>query len=266
MVSMPVLFPAFPPYETGFLDRPDGNRIFFTLSGNPEGKPALLLHGGLGSGMSDNIRRHFNPALWRLVQFDQRGCGRSVPGAAEPWNALKDNTTGQLIGDIEKLREELGIGRWLVLGSSWGSTLGLAYAQAFTDRVSAIILAGVTMTRWSEIDWLYSGLALFLPEAHERFVAAIPEHLRHLHPVTAYHVLLNDVDPLVRQKAALDWHVWEAGSISVEPRAGVPARWQDPVLHLPAPGSAPITSKIELGWRTDSCCARPIGFPPFRVC
>lgn len=229
---MPDLFPALSPYETGFLDRPDGNRVFFALSGNPDGKPALLLHGGPGSGMSESVRRHFDPQVWHIIQFDQRGCGRSTPGAAEFSNTLADNTTGHLIDDIEALRDRLGIGRWLVFGSSWGATLALAYAQAFRDRVSAMVLAGVTTTRWSEIDWLYNGMALFLPEAHERFAAAIPEPLRHLHPVTAYHALLNDTDPAVRQKAAFDFHLWEAGSISAEPRAGLPERWRDPVFAL----------------------------------
>ncbi len=229
---MPGLFPTLAPYETGFLNRPDGNRIFFSLSGNPAGKPALLLHGGPGSGMSESVRRHFDPAVWHIVQFDQRGCGRSTPSAAEFLNTLEDNTTGNLIGDIEALRERLGVDRWLVFGSSWGATLGLAYAQAFRERVSAMILAGVTMTRWSEIDWLYSGMALFLPEAHARFIAAVPEALRHLHPVSAYHALLNDGDPAVRQKAAFDFHLWEAGSISAEPQTGLPDRWRDPAFAL----------------------------------
>jgi len=233
---MPGLFPSLLPHETGFLDRPDGNRIFFSLSGNPSGRPALLLHGGPGSGMSESAQRHFDPAVWRIVQFDQRGCGKSTPSAAEFSNRLDDNTTGHLVGDIEALREKLGVERWLVFGSSWGATLALAYAQTFRDQVSAMILAGVTTTRWSEIDWLYRGMALFLPEAHERFLAAVPEHLRNLHPVAAYHALLNDDDPTVRQKAAFDFHLWEAGSISAEPQsgatAGLPERWRDPVFAL----------------------------------
>jgi len=229
---MPILFPPLAPYETGFLERADGNRIFFALSGNPMGKPALLLHGGPGSGMSESVRRHFDPAIWHIVQFDQRGCGRSMPSAAEFSNTLADSTTGHLIGDIEALRKQLEIESWLVFGSSWGATLALAYAQAYGDQVSAMVLAGVTTTRWSKIDWLYSGMALFLPEAHERFVAAIPETLRHLHPVVAYHALLNDADTAVRQKAAFDFHIWEAGSISAEPQAGLPERWRDPVFAL----------------------------------
>ncbi|WP_105432863.1 prolyl aminopeptidase [Neorhizobium sp. T6_25] len=229
---MTTLFPVLAPYQTGFLDRPAGNRIFFALSGNPHGKPALLLHGGPGSGMSDSARRHFDPAVWRIIQLDQRGCGKSTPNAGDFGNSLADNTTQHLIGDIEALRQRLGVERWLVFGSSWGATLALAYAQAFPGQVRAVILAGVTTTRWAEIDWLYNCLSIFLPEAFEKFIAAIPEPLRDRHPVSAYHALLNDIDPAVRQKAAFDWHFWEAGSISAEPQAGLPARWQDPAFVL----------------------------------
>lgn len=229
------LFPDSAPYHTGFLDRADGNRIFFALSGNPQGKPVLLLHGGPGSGLSESARRHFDPAVWHLIQFDQRGCGKSTPSAADFANTLRDNTTDHLLEDIEALRDMLGVGRWLVFGTSWGATLGLVYAQAFPLQTQGIVLAGVTTTRWQEIDWLYNGMRLFLPEAHRRFIAAIPGHLRDLHPVAAYHALLNDSDPGVRRKAAFDWHLWEAGSISAETQNGVadlPERWRDPVFTL----------------------------------
>lgn len=232
-LHLPTLQPPLTPHETGFLDTADGHRIFFAVSGNSSGQPALLLHGGPGSGLSESARRHFDPAVWRIVQFDQRGCGRSLPSAAEFDNDLAENTTAHLIGDIEALREMLGIDRWLVFGTSWGATLGLAYAEHFPERVEAIVLAGVTTTRWSEIDWLYRGMALFLPEAHARFIAAIPEHLRDRHPVDAYHVLLNHADPAVRQKAAFDWHLWEAGSISAEPQTeDLPEHWRDPHFAL----------------------------------
>lgn len=221
------LFPPLTPYETGFLETDDGNRVFLALSGNREGRPALILHGGPGSGLSEGARRHFDPALWRIVQFDQRGCGKSTPNAGDFANTLADNTTAHLIGDMEALRKRLGVERWLVLGNSWGATLALAYAETFPERVSAMILAGVTTTRWAEIDWLYNGLSLFLPEAWERFMAAIPERLRNEHPVDAYHALLNDADPAMRQKAAFDWHAWEAGSISADAQAGLPERWRD---------------------------------------
>ncbi|MFB9951421.1 prolyl aminopeptidase [Rhizobium puerariae] len=229
---MSALFPPLSPYETSFLETGDGNRIFFALSGNPAGKPALLLHGGPGSGMSESARRHFDPKVWRIIQFDQRGCGKSTPDAGDFGNTLADNTTRHLTGDMEALREMLGVERWLVFGHSWGATLALAYAQEFPGRVCAMILAGVTTTRWQEIDWLYNGLSLFLPEAWERFVAAIPGYLRGEHPVAAYHALLNSPDPAIRQKAAFDWHAWEAGSISADPGAGLPERWKDPRFVL----------------------------------
>ncbi|MBP1843863.1 proline iminopeptidase [Rhizobium petrolearium] len=229
---MPGLFPPLSPYETGFLETGDGNRIFFALSGNPAGRPALILHGGPGSSLSESVRRHFDPRVWRIIQFDQRGCGKSTPNAGDFDNALADNTTWHLIGDIERLREMFGVERWLVFGNSWGATLALAYAETFPERVNSMILAGVTTTRWSEIDWLYNGLSLFLPEAWERFIAAIPERLRGDHPVAAYHTLLNDPDPTIRQKAAFDWHAWETGSISSDGRAGLPERWRDPAFVL----------------------------------
>jgi proline iminopeptidase len=233
---MTSLFPSLSPYQTGFLERADGNRIFFAVSGNPDGKPAILLHGGPGSGLSESARRHFDPALWKIIQFDQRGCGRSTPSAADFANSLADNTTDHLLGDIEALRDMLGIDRWLVYGTSWGATLALVYAQAYAHHVEGIVLAGVTTTRWEEIDWLYHGMRLFLPEAHQRFIAAIPAQLREHHPVTAYHALLNDGDPAVRQKAAFDWHLWEAGSISAEIQDGgmtdLPERWRDPAFVL----------------------------------
>lgn len=229
---MPGLFPPLPPYETGFLEASDGNRVFFALSGNPAGRPVLILHGGPGSGLSESIRRHFDPGVWRIIQFDQRGCGRSTPNAGDFGNRLADNTTRHLIGDIEALREMFGVKRWLVFGNSWGATLALSYAEIFPERVNGMILAGVTTTRWSEIDWLYNGLSLFLPEAWERFTAAIPERLRSEHPVAAYHALLNDPDLAIRQKAAFDWHVWEAGSISADGQAALPERWRDPTFVL----------------------------------
>jgi proline iminopeptidase len=224
---MPALFPPLAPYDTSFLDRPDGNRIFYTLSGNPSGRPVLLLHGGPGSGISESARRHFDPARWLIIQFDQRGCGASTPHASDFETTLFDNTTDHLIDDMQALRERLGLRRVTLFGTSWGATLALAYATRFPHRVSGVVLAGVTTTRWSEIDWLYRGLGLFLPEAFKLFLAAIPAELSQHHPVVAYHRLLNDEDVAVRDKAALDWHLWEAGSVSADPDAGFPPRWRD---------------------------------------
>lgn len=144
---MTTLFPAIEPYAEGLLPVGDGNRIYWETSGNPEGKPAVVLHGGPGSGRSPGQRRLFDPEAYRVVQFDQRGCGQSTPHASTLETDLKDNTTWKLIEDIESLREHLGIERWLVLGGSWGSTLALAYAELHPGRVTELILFGVTTGR-----------------------------------------------------------------------------------------------------------------------
>lgn len=220
------------PFHEGFLERPDANRIHYVLSGRHDGHPFLLLHGGPGSGMSASMRELFDSERDLVIQFDQRGSGLSTPHASQHSNNLADNTLHHLIEDIEALRQELGISRWVVVGTSWGVTLGLAYAQGYPAAVSGMVLGGVTQTRFDEIDWLYCGLGRFLPEAYERFLDAIPSHLRHLHPIEAYHALLNDPSPEVRQKAADEFHAWEAGSISSQPNHAFPAKWRDPHYRL----------------------------------
>jgi proline iminopeptidase len=152
---VPERFPAIEPYETGMLDAGDGQRIYWEASGNPAGKPAVVLHGGPGGGSRPGWRRWFDPAAYRIVQFDQRGCGRSTPPAADPETSLETNTTAHLIADIEALRSHLGLDRWLVWGGSWGVTLGLAYAQRYPERVTEMVLVSVTMTRASDVHWLY---------------------------------------------------------------------------------------------------------------
>jgi proline iminopeptidase len=222
-------FPDIMPYETGFLNVSNGHKIHFAVSGNRDGRPAVLLHGGPGSAMSASARRYFDPQHYRIIQFDQRGCGLSTPNAAD---SLEYNTTGDLIADMEALRQELGVESWLVFGNSWGSTLALAYAEQYPQRVDAIILAGVTTTRQREIDWLYKGLAMFMPREWARFMDAIPPHLRGDDPVDAYHALLTDADPAIRLKAARDWHDWEQGSISSDPSSPPPARWANDAYIL----------------------------------
>ena len=177
------------------------------------------------------MRRLFDPSAYRIVQLDQRGCGRSTPHASDPDVDLSANTTEHLLGDLERLRTHLAVERWLVFGVSWGSTLALAYAERHPARVSALVLAGVTMTRRSEIDWLYRGIAPLLPEAWERFAAGAPAG-RDGDLVEAYHALLHDPDPAVRERAARDWHDWEAASLSSEPDAEPPAAWADPAYRL----------------------------------
>ena len=179
---------------------------------------ALVVHGGPGSGLGPGNRRYFDPERYRVVLFDQRGCGRSTPHASDPATDMSVNTTDHLIADMERLREHLGIERWLLYGGSWGSTLILAYAERHPQRVSQIVLLGVTMTRRSETDWLYRGVGRFFPEEWAQFRAGVPEAERDEDLVAAYARLLEDPDPGVRTKAAADWVAWEDAVISLEPK------------------------------------------------
>ena len=224
---MKTLYPEIEPYDQGMLDVGDANSIYWMQSGNPNGVPAVILHGGPGSGSSAGARRFFDPQHYRIIQFDQRGCGNSLPHASEPEADLSANTTWHLVADIERLRIFFGIERWLVYGNSWGCTLALVYAETHPERVKAIIVAGVTMTRQSEIDWLYHGLGRFFPEEWERFRAAVPEDECDGDLVVAYYRLLRNPDPVIHLKAATDWHRWESANILVDPRATLPDRWAD---------------------------------------
>ncbi|OWV78803.1 proline iminopeptidase [Rhizobium sp. R635] len=226
---MSPLYPEIEPYDHGLLDTGDGNVIYWEACGNPAGSPALVLHGGPGSGCSTAARRQFDPDAYRIILFDQRNCGRSLPSAADPETDLSLNTTWHLVADIERLRNYLGIETWLLLGNSWGSTLALAYAETHPERVAAVVIAGVTTTRRSEIDWLYRGMAPLFPEEWHRFREAIPSgQAQGEDMVAAYHHLLNDPDQHTRLKAARDWHDWEAASILLADPEGRPRRWADP--------------------------------------
>src|SRR5947209_6495481 len=227
---MPERFPAIEPYETGMLDVGDGQRIYWEASGNPAGKPAVALHGGPGGGSSPGRRRSFDPAAYRLIQFDQRGCGRSTPPASALDTSLETNTTEHLIGDIEKLRVHLGIERWLVWGASWGVTLGLAYAQRYPERVTEMVLVSVTMTRPYDVHWLYHETGRFFPDEWSRFAAAggdAPDL------VAAYDRLLNGSFPAaVRERAARDWCAWEDALVSLEEGWTPYERFTDPAFRM----------------------------------
>ncbi|MFF5206485.1 prolyl aminopeptidase [Streptosporangium sp. NPDC000396] len=210
-------YPLIEPYDSGMLDVGDGNLVYWEACGNPDGKPALVVHGGPGGGCSPGNRRVFDPERYRIVLFDQRGCGRSTPHASDPATDMSANTTGHLIADMERLRRHLGIERWLLYGGSWGATLILAYAQRHPERVSQIVIPGVTTTRRSEIDWLYRGVGRFFPEEWERFRAGVPEADRDGDLLAAYARLMEDPDPDVRARAADDWMAWEDAVISLEP-------------------------------------------------
>ena len=176
------LYPQIEPYDSGFLQVSPLHTLYYEQCGNPDGKPAVFLHGGPGAGCSPNARRFFDPAHYRIVLFDQRGCGRSLPHAE-----LTDNATWHLVADIERLREHLGIARWQVFGGSWGSTLALAYAEAHPDRVTELVLRGIFMLRRSELEWFYQkGCDALYPDAWEAYLAAIPP-AEHGDLMSAYH-------------------------------------------------------------------------------
>ncbi|WP_372451176.1 prolyl aminopeptidase [Nonomuraea rhizosphaerae] len=208
--------PPIEPYDHGRLDAGDGHLVYWEVCGNPAGKPVLVVHGGPGSGCTPGQRRVFDPERYRIILFDQRNCGRSLPHASDPGTDLTTNTTHHLIADMERLREHLGVERWMLYGGSWGSTLMLAYAQAHPERVSEMVIVGVTMTRRSDVDWLYRGVGRFFPEQWQRFREGLPESECDGDLVAAYARLASAPDPVVRAKAVHDWTAWEDAVISLE--------------------------------------------------
>jgi proline iminopeptidase len=218
------------PYDQGMLDVGDGQLVYWEQSGDPEGKPAIALHGGPGSASSPGRRQSFARHGYRLVQFDQRGCGKSTPPVSDLGTTMAANTTHHLIADMERLREHLGIDRWLVWGGSWGCTLGLAYAERHPERVSEMVLVSVTMTRPSDVHWLYHEVGRYFPEAWARFSAGAG-HASNL--VAAYDRLLNgSADPAVRIEAARDWCAWEDAVVSNEEGWVPNPRYEDPDFQM----------------------------------
>ena len=225
-------FPPNEPYESGMLDVGDGHSIYWECCGNPDGRPALFLHGGPGSGCTPWHRTFFDPALHRAVLFDQRGAGRSRPLASDPDADLSANTTAHLIADLEALRRHLGIESWTVAGISWGTTLALAYAQAHAQRVDALVLALVTTTTRREVEWVSRDVGRIFPREWDRFASAVPEPLRHLPLADAYATLLFDADPAVREHAAREWCAWEDTHVSLVPGYEPNPRYEDPEFRL----------------------------------
>ncbi len=197
------LFPEIGPYETGYLPLSAEHVMYWEQVGNPRGRPALFLHGGPGAGAGAVHRRFFDPSFWRTVIFDQRGAGRS-----RPLGSLENNTTPDLVADIEALRRHLGIERWLLFGGSWGSTLALAYAQAHPDRVSGCVLRGVFLGRALEVEWFLYGMSAVFPDAHAQFSLYLPEQERG-DLLGAYLKRLTDPDPAVHLPAARAWSIYE---------------------------------------------------------
>lgn len=229
---MPEQFPPIEPYASGWLDVGGGHEVYWESCGAPSGKPALFLHGGPGSGCSPGQRRFFDPSLYRAVLFDQRGSGRSRPLASEPNADLSTNTTAHLVADIEMLRERLGVDRWTILGLSWGTTLGMAYAQAHPHRVAAMVLGFVTTTSRREVQWITEDVGRIFPREWEQFASAVPGHLRQHRIVDAYTALLADPDPAVRDHAASAWCAWEDAHVSLTPGHTPDRRYQDPLFRL----------------------------------
>ncbi len=225
---MRTLYPEIQPFNHFELPVESPHVLYVEECGNPEGQPILFVHGGPGGGCDDKSRRFFDPKAWRIVLFDQRGCGRSRPFAE-----TASNTTGDLVGDIERIREHLGIKQWALFGGSWGSTLSLVYAQAHPDRVSGLILRGIFLARPTDLDWFYYTAApQAFAEHYADFLAPVaPGRERDL--VNAYHELLNDDDAEVRGNAAKAWSTWEARCSTLRPDESLLQHFGDDKMAVP---------------------------------
>jgi len=222
------LYPEIEPYDSGHLDVGDGQLVYWETCGNPDGKPVVFLHGGPGGGCTPRHRRLFDPAAYRIVLLDQRGCGRSTPHVSDPAVDLGTNTTWHLVADLERLREHLGVERWQVFGGSWGSTLALAYAETHPERVTELVLRGIFTLRRRELEWYYQGPAgMLFPEKWAEFLAPVPEDERD-DLITAYHRLLNHPDPQIRVPAAVAWSTWEAATVTLRPSPELVADFAEP--------------------------------------
>jgi proline iminopeptidase len=233
-----ILYPPVEPYDDGMLLVGDGQRLYWEQSGNPDGKPVVFLHGGPGAGTSPWHRRFFDPEAYRIVLFDQRGAGRSLPHASDPDANLRHNTTWHLVADMELLRRNLGIARWQVFGGSWGSALALAYAETHPDAVTEIVLRGIFTLRRHELEWFYEGgAAAIFPDLWEDFLAPIAV-LERSQLIEAYCRRLNDPDPAVHVPAAVAWTRWEASTLTLLP---------DPelVASMVEPAAATAFARIE---------------------
>jgi proline iminopeptidase len=229
------LYPPIEPYQTGMLDVGDGHRLYWELCGNPNGKPVVFLHGGPGGGSSPDHRRQFNPDKYKILVFDQRGCGKSTPYAS-----LEHNTTSDLVDDLEKLRTEVAkVDKWQVFGGSWGSTLAITYAETYPERVTELVLRGIFLFDQYELDWMYKegGASQVYPDKFEEFVAPIPEAKRG-DLVEAYRKLLTGNDKDAQIKAAKAWSKWEGEIVTLLPSP-------DTIEHFTSPEVAVAVARIE---------------------
>jgi proline iminopeptidase len=229
------LYPEIEPYETGHLDVGDGHSLYWELCGNPSGKPVVFLHGGPGGGSSPDHRRQFNPDKYKILVFDQRGCGKSTPYAS-----LEANTTWDLVEDIEKLRTQVSkVDKWQVFGGSWGSTLALAYAEKYPERVTELVLRGIFLFDQSEIDWMYKagGASQVYPDKFEEFLAPIPADER-ADLVEAYRKRLTSDDKDVQLRSAKAWSKWEGDIVTLLPSP-------ETIEHFTSPEVAVAVARIE---------------------
>ena len=225
MARSRALYPSSRPFQKGRLRVSDLHELYYEQCGNPQGKPAVFLHGGPGGGVNAGMRRFFNPERYHIVLFDQRGCGASRPHAE-----LRENTTWDLVGDIEKLRTHLGIERWLVFGGSWGSTLALAYAERHPERVTELVLRGIFLLRRSELEWFYQnplGAGSIFPDLWEQFVAVIPPAERG-EMMQAYYRRLTSDDAATRATAARAWSTWEGATSFLRINPDFVAKFENP--------------------------------------
>ena len=237
------LYPEIEPYDSGHIRVSDVHQLYYEQCGNPNGKPVVFLHGGPGAGLDPNYRRFFDPEAYRVILFDQRGAGRSIPHAS-----LDDNTTWHLVQDIEHIREHFGVEQWLVFGGSWGSTLSLAYAETHPERVSALVLRGIFLCRPQEIRWFYEeghGASAMFPETWEQYVRIIPESERG-DMIGAYYRRLTSEDEAVRREAAYAWSVWEASALKLLPD-------QKTIDEFTEPEMAIALARIECHYFVNNC-------------
>ena len=234
-VKRRTLYPEIEPYETGMLEVSDGHHLYWELSGNPDGKPVVFLHGGPGGGSSPDHRRQFNPEKYKILVFDQRGCGRSTPYAS-----LDHNTTWDLVEDIERLRKEVArVDEWQVFGGSWGSTLSLAYAEAYPEHVTELVLRGIFLFGQDEIDWMYKegGASRLYPDKFAEFIGLIPETERD-DLVEAYRQRLTSSDRDEQLRAAKAWSKWEGDIVTLLPSPST-------IEHFTSPDVAVAVARIE---------------------
>lgn len=241
---MDALYPPLDPHASGFLPEADGHRVRYEVSGNPAGVPVLFLHGGPGSSTKPDHRRYFDPARYHIVLFDQRGCGTSLPAGS-----VSANTTAHLVGDMERLRVLLGVRAWVLFGGSWGSTLALAYAQAYPEAVTRLILRGIFLASRSELDWYFDGLEAFVPEARARLFEPAPG-ARWPALLSTYETLLNHPERALAQQAALRWSAFEAAVMSIGEASALP---------LPAADAAGLLARarVQVHYLARNCFLRP---------